>query len=346
MASPDVIDFHNRKMAQEREFVKLRIDWGTKASSPQIKNARRMNPLYYSNPLPDNSTGSKNRPFGLNKDESGRPSADAIASGKILEGGVLKDYKYAKAILARRGRDTTNINLASEGLPPQPSPLLELSPVDSKILELDSQLQLIDDSIAVGNVNNITVEQLKNITRLIISLVPALTEEQIATMIQYVTEMIEDIDNLLGSVQELTLKDYFQMKLIPFLKENVTVVNFDIRDRQLFATESAKRIFKFKPARAQKALKEAEEIPEEMEEVPETEEVIETEEASKIENAINFVDNFTGSVADFERIFRQATGRSSEGRTPGNLRRALKTWIRRNADKERFNTWYERNVPK
>jgi len=279
MASPDVIDFHNRKMSQEREFVKLRIDWGTKASSPQIKNARRMNPLYYSNPLPDNSTGSKNRPFGLNKDESGKPSADAIASGRVLEGGVLKDYKYAKAILARRGRDTTNINLASEGLPPQPSPLLELSPVDSKILELDSILSLIDDSIDVGNIKNITLEQLKNVTRLIISLVPALTEDQIAEMIRYIEEMAMKIENLQTGVldegvpevepvglkglfkQAEVVRNYFQTKLLQFLRRNILAVNLDIQERQIVAEQSGKRIFKIGPTAQPEVIPETQPLP-------------------------------------------------------------------------------------
>jgi hypothetical protein len=279
MASPDVMDFHNRKMAQEREFVKLRIDWGTKASSPQIKNARRMNPLYYSNPLPDNSTGSKNRPFGLNKDESGKPSADAIASGRVLEGGVLKDYKYAKAILARRGRDTTNINLASEGLPPQPSPLLELSPVDSKILELDSILSLIDDSIDVGNIKNITLEQLKNVTRLIISLVPALTEDQIAEMIRYIEEMAMKIENLQTGVldegvpevepvglkglfkQAEVVRNYFQTKLLQFLRRNILAVNLDIQERQIVAEQSGKRIFKIGPTAQPEVIPETQPLP-------------------------------------------------------------------------------------
>ena len=192
MALPIVSDFHNQLMAQERARVLLRCANGTKASTPQILNARRIMPLFYSNPLPDNSSGSKNRPIGFSKDESGRPDANMIVAmnqGKphfphngmseqqSMRGGVLRNFKYAQEVLKRLGRDTENINLSSQGMPGVPEPTMELNDVDSRNLELNNLLSGIEESIQLSSISSLTISELKNVPRLLIYLAPTFEED-------------------------------------------------------------------------------------------------------------------------------------------------------------------------
>jgi hypothetical protein len=245
-------------MAQERARVLDRIAYGTKASSPQIINARRLNPLFYSNPLPDNSSGSKNRPIGAAKDESGRPDANmlvAMAQGHAhfphegmphggMRGGVLRNYKYAKMILERRGRDSEDINLASQGLPPVPGPLLELSDVESRKLELDTLITSLGDAIEVGDVTQLTVGELKNIPRLMVALAPTFTESDIVSLIRQFEEMVESLEvSATRSAQRII--DYFQDKVLVFLKATLQLVNLQPQDKDRAIRQMVKELFKY-----------------------------------------------------------------------------------------------------
>lgn len=269
MAMDVVSNWHNQLMAQERARVLFRIANGTKASSPRILNARREMPLFYSNPLPDNSSGSKNRPFFASKDESGRPTADQIVAmnqhkahfghegmsdADAMRGGVLRQFNYAQQILKRRARDTENINLASQGLPAEPAPMLELSEVESRKLELDTLLQSLSNQIELGDITSLTVAELKNIPRLMVALAPVLTEGDI-------TQLIRTIDNLLMELEEsvdeetprgknaIILYRYLDNQVRGFLEAIMEIINLSPEDKALAVRQLTKEIFKLSPTK-------------------------------------------------------------------------------------------------
>lgn len=193
----------------------LRIANGTKATSPDILMARRLEPLYYANPLPDNSTGSKNRPFFENKDESGRPNAmEQVAAKQTMQGGVLKNYAYAKKVLAQRARDTTNQDLQKEGLPPVPSETLQLDPTESMNMELSNLIQALQNAIQDQTLDTLTVNEIKNIPRLIVALSPTYTQDDVATLLDIIGEMQE-------SLQDATAKSGPRDRLLAFLSEQL-----------------------------------------------------------------------------------------------------------------------------
>jgi hypothetical protein len=254
MASPITQGFHAQQMAQERERVALRISYGTKASTPEIRNIRRMNPLYYSNPLPDNSSGSKMRPFFSSKDESGRPNAmEIVAMNQAqMRGGVLKDYRYAQKILQQRATDTQNLQNESQGLPPVPSPLLQLSDEDSRKLELNTLLTSLEDAIDTGAISALTVAELKNIPRLMIALAPTFTESQIADLLRYFDDMIESLIAAESKPAD-AIKDYLEKRVRKFLVELAKIVNRSPEEKMLAVRGIAQDIFKFSGLTKKKA---------------------------------------------------------------------------------------------
>lgn len=230
MASDEIRAFWNAGAKSERDRVLLRIATGTKATSPAERSKRRENPLFYFNPLPDNSSGSKIRPFQCSKDESGRPNAmmRVMANQQMgLRGGVLEDYRYARSVLDRRARDTTNIQMESEGLPPNPEPIAELSAVESKNLELNTLLQNIVGQIASGTASQLTVNDLKGIPRLLVGLLPTYTPQEGVELKQFIDDdILEDLrgftDTSQKKVQDRLLAFFeacslFIDKMMPFL---------------------------------------------------------------------------------------------------------------------------------
>lgn len=192
MASPAVIGFHNSQMAQERQRVALRIANGTKASSNLVIGARMMNKTYKG--LIDNSTGSKTRPFFAMKDESDVRLEDKVR----MRGGVLATdagMKFAKAILKRRAVDMTNQQLAADGQPIQPSPLIELDESESKSLELNNILDAIADAAQAGATFGLPLSEVSKIPRLFIALSPTFSEAQI-------TDLINTIDSIIDLLED------------------------------------------------------------------------------------------------------------------------------------------------
>jgi hypothetical protein len=191
MASPAVIAFHNEQMAQERERVRLRIANGTKASSNLVIGRRMQNPSYKG--LPDNSTGSKIRPFFAMKDESHVPLEQKVA----MRGGVLSTdagMKFARAILRRRAEDTTNIDRMKEELPPVPPKLLELDEAESKSLELNTILDAVSDAADAGAVYGLPIGEISKIPRLFISLAPTFSEPQITDLITTIEDIVATLE--------------------------------------------------------------------------------------------------------------------------------------------------------
>lgn len=264
MALDVVSNWHDQLAQQERQRVMLRIANGTKASSPQILNARREMPLFYSNPLPDNSSGSKNRPIGLMKDESGRPNANEIVamnqakhhfshggSNGVMEGGVLRHFKYGQQILKQRARDAENINLASQGLPPNPEPGVELNEIDSRNLELNNLLSGIEESIELSTISNLTLNELKNVPRLLIYLSPSLDAGRISELIDYIDGLIVDIDTLYSDsdskyAQNAKRVKSFLEQLKLYLTQFVPYVNYSDEEKRMAAVQIAKEVFKLK----------------------------------------------------------------------------------------------------
>jgi len=269
MASAISQGFHTQLMAQERDRVMLRIQQGTKASSPQTLMMKRLKPLYYSNPLPDNSSGSKIRMFFENKDESGRPNAMELvamrqqmkgsAAPSTISGGVLKNFKYARKILNQRARDTTNIRLATEGLPEIPSPILALNPEESMNMELNSLITNLQNAIESQTLDQLTINEVKNIPRLLVSLSLTFTEEDVANLMNIVEGMQNDLENI-NTAPSQRLFTFLADSMEPFLKGLVdtqggkqAIVFMEPQNREPAVRALARRFFGNISFRAPKA---------------------------------------------------------------------------------------------
>jgi len=223
-------------------------------------------PSFYSNRLPDNSSGSKNRPFGLMKDESGRPDAQQIVamnqakhhfshSAPVkMEGGVLRHFKYAQQILKQRARDTENVNLASQSLPGVMEPGIELSEVDSRTLELNNLLSSIDESIELTTITNLTVNELKKVPRLIIYLSASFDDGKLTELIDFIDEIITDIERLYNDsdtsyATNATRVKSFLETLRTYLVEFAPYVNRSAEDKKIVAVQLAKKIFNLKKSK-------------------------------------------------------------------------------------------------
>lgn len=202
MATPETMSFHNANALSERERVRLRIQQGTKASSPDIRSYRRQHLQIYQPhaTLADNSTGSKNRPFYATKDESHISLEDKVR----MRGGVLstpEGQKYAQFILKRRARDTTKQELEAQGI--EPSTVfpegadLTLTPDESKSLELNNLLQGISDAVNAGDFSGLTITELKNIPRLMITTLPKMSQSNFTELVRFIEELLEELEAII-----------------------------------------------------------------------------------------------------------------------------------------------------
>lgn len=202
MATPEVMSFHNANAISERERVRLRIQQGTKASSPDIRSYRRQHLAIYAPhaTLPDNSTGSKNRPFYATKDESHISLEDKVK----MRGGVLstpEGQKYAQFILKRRAKDIVKQDLEAQGI--EPSTVLPegadltLTPDESKSLELNTLLQSISDAVEARDFSGLTITDLKNIPRLMVNILPKMTQSRFAELVRFIEELMEELEAII-----------------------------------------------------------------------------------------------------------------------------------------------------
>jgi len=264
MASAISQGYHAQLMGQERERVMLRIQQGTKASSPQTLNVKRMKPLYYSNPLPDNSSGSKNRLFFENKDESGRPNAmEQVAMrqrGMHIEGGVLKNFKYAQKILGQRARDTTNLRLATEGLPEIPSPILQLSPEESMNMELNALITSLQNAIDEMTLDALTVNEVKNIPRLLVALAGTYTQEDVANLLDIVQGMQTQLETI-NTPPANRVMSFLSESLEPFLvglvdtRAGQTIADTAMRNKKPDIRTSGQAIVDMEPQNKEPAIR-------------------------------------------------------------------------------------------
>lgn len=198
MATPESMSFHNANALSERERVRLRIQQGTKASSPEVRSYRRQHLAIYAPhaTLPDNSTGSKNRPFYATKDES----HTSLEEKMKMRGGVLstkEGQKYAQFILKRRAKDIIKQDLEAQGVEPStvlPSDDLTLTPDESKSLELNTLLQSINDAVNSRDFSSLTITELKNIPRLMINTLPKMTQSKFAELVAFIEETAEEAE--------------------------------------------------------------------------------------------------------------------------------------------------------
>jgi hypothetical protein len=208
MATPEVMSFHNANAISERERVRLRIQQGTKASSPDVRSYRRQHLDIYQPhaTLADNSTGSKNRPFYATKDESHISLEDKVK----MRGGVLstpEGQKYAKFILNRRAKDITMQDLEAQGI--EPSTVLPtdndlvLTADESKSLELNTLLQSISDAVDARDFSGLTITDLKNIPRLMITTLPKMTQNRFAELVRFIEELIDELEAITEPKEDL-----------------------------------------------------------------------------------------------------------------------------------------------
>jgi len=233
MATLDVINFHNQRMAEEKARVMLRIQNGLKSDSSALIARRMMNPSFKG--LPANSTGSRNMPFFATKNEIDVPlEAKIKARGGVIQprnvfqaqqqaplpieshteetdqldanpniiappfippmhGGVLKDYKYAKKILNQRKLDIENQKREEIGMMPEPEAPVQLTELDSRKLELAQLLDYFATSVSAGDYNPLSSIDLKNLLRLTISLAPVINEDDLASIVDVYKSISEDL---------------------------------------------------------------------------------------------------------------------------------------------------------
>lgn len=258
MASETARAFHNQTSLINKQFVIDRIAYGTKSSSPMIRDDRRMNPMNYFNPLPDNSSGSKNRLFESMKDESGRPNAMEQVymnqlQGASLRGGVLTDFKYAQMILKRRATDTNNIKLLAEQLPPVFPPLLELTDIDKQKLTLSQVISKVQDDLDTGDITTLTFDSMKTLARSLILLGPTFDESDITELSQIFDDMSETINSRVrnqGLKTQLEtarsargIQQYITNFLSPFVVVLAKAVNLPENAKRALITSSARTLF-------------------------------------------------------------------------------------------------------
>nr|WPF46803.1 MAG: hypothetical protein [Lake Baikal virophage 12] len=206
MATPAVIGFHNATGIEERNKVLLRIQQGTKASSPQIRSYRRQHLDIYQPhaTLPDNSTGSKNRPFYASKGEPSFSSEDMKMRGGVLS--TKEGQKYGKFLLNRRANDIRAKDLVAQGIEPSsvlPSGELVLTPEDSKALELNTLLQSISDAVDARDFGGLTITDLKNIPRLMITTLPKMTQRNFGELVEFIGELTEELEAIVEPKEDV-----------------------------------------------------------------------------------------------------------------------------------------------
>lgn len=131
--------------------------------------------------LPDNSTGSKNRPFFAMKDEANVPLVPK-ATGAGNPGALWNPAgrKYAKEILQRRAIDTT---AQEEGMePPQVVPPAQEEPSFEKKLELNNMVKQLAISINQGRFSDITFDLYRKVLMVLLAVIPFMDGAELADL--------------------------------------------------------------------------------------------------------------------------------------------------------------------
>jgi hypothetical protein len=147
--------------------------------------------------------------------------------------------------------------------PPAAQEMLTISESDSLMIELNSLFQSIEDAIETENVSILTINELKNIPRILIRSVPALDEDKIGTMIRYVINLLEmlkptNITDL--TANEENLKKFLE-NVLNFLEESIKNTNLSPQQRAIVGLDLAKRFFSLTTRKIKDIKKQIEEIP-------------------------------------------------------------------------------------
>jgi hypothetical protein len=242
--------FHAGSQALMREEVKEMCRMGTMACNPEaLAKRRQMFAVKQSYPRTDR--GSFSQLFFVTQDQSWKPL------GPKAEGGV-KDFRYAQHLLKQREADFRNQEAQREGLPPVASETLELSPEESQSLELNNLLTQLDDSIEQGTFSSVESNELKNIARILIRLVPSFSSERLVDLIEYFEALVQSVKNLIDdgnkyapllsrfvgtyeTTQDGTLK---AAGMLGFLHNALKTVNLSPQQRQASARTGIDEYFK------------------------------------------------------------------------------------------------------
>lgn len=256
MASAVVQAFHNANMADEKRRVMLRIQNGTKASSPQIISYRRQHPDYKG--MIPNSTGSRTTMFFQNKNDRDTPFAVPIA------GGVIKDFRFAQQLLKQRAESSRAIDEIREGLPVSASPPELLSETESRMLELNNILDSLQDQIEVGDITITAVSDLKNITRLFVALLPTFSGEEFAKLQNFISDDIvlpleRHIRQSPNDNNASQVLNYFE-RLFNFIKAFASSINLSDADKRSRIKALVKDFFNIKGKEYNQLEKEADRL--------------------------------------------------------------------------------------
>lgn len=239
--------FHERQADEMRKNIQLRIKAGTKSGSPLQLNKKRLEPLYYSNPLPDNSSGSKIRPFQTSKDESGRPNAmemvlaNQMAARKnqvVKRGGVLTDYRTARRLLDRRAEDVRNIEREDEGLPRVAGQPVILTADDTSSLQLNNLLTTLQGLISTGSFDNTILQRINLLPPLLFNVLPSYSMSDITELLDFIDDdIILELRNKVGGKTSISniLMDFFQnvrvflQRISPFMRLDLQTKSTAIR---------------------------------------------------------------------------------------------------------------------
>jgi hypothetical protein len=178
---------------------------------------------------------------------------------RTMSGGVLTNYKYARKILNRRKEDIENQELVEEGLPRQPPTLTVLTELDSRKMELANVLDFIGQSVSAGDYGVVSSMEARNLFRLIISLAPAFTEDELADVVRILENIIDnleegvrdatqgkrDVDDVNSSRRKARLINAggsVMLRLLNFLREIARVVNSPVMEKVQLATVLAQEL--------------------------------------------------------------------------------------------------------
>jgi hypothetical protein len=238
MATPEVIRFHQMNAADERRRVMLRIQNGTKAANPTAIGYRRTHRSF--NGI-KTTNGAGNTLFFVNKSDTNAPFASEMI------GGVIKDFRAAKKLLAQRAVSSSNIRLAAEGAPPIESPLLELSEVESRSLELNNLLQQLQDAVDAGEITSALIPDLKNILRLFTALLPTFKVSELVDFRQFFGDQIrvlvtQEAEGEISASEGQVLR--FLTKLSDVIKEFAPSADDTPEEKAIRARAIVRKVFK------------------------------------------------------------------------------------------------------
>jgi hypothetical protein len=134
--------------------------------------------------LPDNSLGSKNRPFFAAKDEADVPLEAKIQSRGGGNAGALWNpagRKYAQQILARRAVDSDALEEGMEA-PQVVSPAESASPSAEKKLELNLMIRQLAITVTQGSFTELTFSLVKQTILLLFAIMPFMDGDELVTV--------------------------------------------------------------------------------------------------------------------------------------------------------------------